>query len=238
MSSISVLRLAHVHYSHPDLAKAVAFLHDFGMIEEAWEGKKFLRGYGGQPFIYVAEQSVDNNRHFLGGYWVVSTQADLETAASLPGASRIQAIDGPGGGQVVTVPDPNGHIVGFVHGQTLRSNSLDVTLERADSGLVSNGGSQKVRKGTWRRFDPGPSPVHKLGHYGYMVPKNKFKETLAWYSSTLNLKITDCIYDGKTNEDETCFLHIDLGKTYTDHHVGCKDGICTQTDDNRASLSA
>lgn len=212
-----------MHYSHPDLNRAIDFLHDFGMVEASRAENVFLRGYGEQPFIYVAEQSDDGQRHFLGGYWVVAGEADLEAAASLPGASSIRDLQAPGGGRVVTVPDPNGHIVGFVHGQTLRAESAGGgTLERNDGGqhVAPNGASSKVRKGAWRRFDPGPSPVHKLGHYGYMVPAARFKESLAWYTSTLNLKVTDCTFDPETNEDETCFLHIDLGETYTDHHVG------------------
>lgn len=220
-SKIKVVRLAHVHYQHPDLHRGLSFLKDFGLVEESKNDKRvFLRGYGIQPFLYIAEQSPDTKRHFLGGYWVVESEAELQNASSLPGASSIQDLEGPGGGKVVRVPDLNGNTVGFVYGQNLRTaNTENGSLERNDSGLQPNTVSKKVRRGAWRRFDVGPSPVHKLGHYGYLMPADQFQATLDWYLSTLNVKITDCIYDPKTGKDETCFMHIDLGQTHTDHHV-------------------
>jgi len=46
-SKIRVSRLAHVHYQHPDLERGVAFLKDFGLLEESKQGDRaFLRGYG------------------------------------------------------------------------------------------------------------------------------------------------------------------------------------------------
>ncbi|KAF1813349.1 Glyoxalase/Bleomycin resistance protein/Dihydroxybiphenyl dioxygenase [Eremomyces bilateralis CBS 781.70] len=217
---IRVVRLSHVHYKHPDLAKAVKFFGDFGLVtEDERDGRTFLRGYGAQPFVHLAEQSPDEKRHFAGGYWVVDSEAELEKAASLPGASSIQNLDAPGGGRVVTVPDPNGNTVGFVYGQTLRSPDVDVgALERKDSGHASNTAVEKPRKGAVRRFLPGASPVHKLGHYGYVVPQNKFEESFSWYTTTINLKPTDAVFDPVSNKDDTVFMHIDLGSQYADHH--------------------
>ena len=51
----------------------------------------------------------------------------------------------------------------------------------------------KSRKGDFRRFNQGASPVHKLGHYGYVVPKAKCEETLRGYTTNINLKPTDTI---------------------------------------------
>lgn len=78
-------------------------------------------------------------------------------------------------------------------------------LERHESGLVPNTASEKARPGAFRRFDVGSSPVHKLGHYGYWMPARYFEKTLAWYMETLNLKISDVVYNPKTGKDETCF---------------------------------
>ncbi|KPM34785.1 hypothetical protein AK830_g11790 [Neonectria ditissima] len=135
-------------------------------------------------------------------------------------ATEIQDLNGPGGGKVVRVKDPHGFIVGFLHGQTLRTsqdNSLQLELDA--SGSRSNTATEKFREGPTRRFKQGPSPVYKLGHFGIGVPKARYQETMSWYTSVLNLKPTDAIFDPKTNEEITCFTHIDLGETYTDHHA-------------------
>jgi len=221
-NKIRVSSLAHVHYQHPDLNQALSFFHDFGMIEEQrLDGKVYLRGYGTQPYIYVAEQSPDGKRHFMGGYWNVESAEDLQRAASHPNASTIQESHAPGGGQHVTIEDINGFIIGFVFGQKLRDDEKKpLSLERADSGQVSNTAVGKPRKGAFRRFEPGPSPVHRLGHYGFMVPKGRYEETLQWYLDLINLKPSDVVFNPETGKDETCFNHIDLGAEYTDHHVG------------------
>lgn len=220
ISKVKVIRLAHVVYQHPDLEKALSFLFDFGFVEEHRTANRvYLRGYGIQPFVYVVEQSPDDRRHFIGGYWVVDTFGDLEKAASNPGASTIQDSEAPGGGKVVTVTDPNGFTVGFVHGQKLReSDAVHGHLELEHDPLF-NTIDNKPRRGVFRRFKQGPSPVHKLGHYGFVVPASKFESTLSWYLSLINLKPSDIVFNPETGKDETIFNHIDLGQTYTDHHV-------------------
>ena len=42
---------------------------------------------------------------------------------------------------------------------------------------------------------------------------------MEWYTTVLNLKGTDAIYDLKTGNEVTCFAHIDLDDEHTDHHV-------------------
>ncbi len=217
---VRAVRLAHVVYQHPDLEKALTFLFDFGFVEEhRTSNRVYLRGYGSQPYIHVAERSPDSKRHFRGGYWVVDTLEDLEAAAAHPSASPITDSDAPGGGKIVTVEDPNGYPVGFVYGQKLRENDGHAPpLEKTEP--VSNTALEKRRKGAFRRFKAGASPVHKLGHYGYIVPASKFESTLSFYRSLINLKPTDAVFSPATGKDETCFCHIDLGPQYTDHHVG------------------
>jgi len=65
---IRVSSLVYVHYQHPDLNQALAFFDDFGMIEkQRLDNKTYLRGYGTQPYIYIAEYSPDGKRHLIGG---------------------------------------------------------------------------------------------------------------------------------------------------------------------------
>lgn len=221
LKKIQVTSLAHAHYQHPRLEKASTFFIDFGLIEEARTSSKiFFRGNGAQPYIYVAEQSPDENRHFIGAYWNAASLQALQDATTLPNASQIEDNEGPGGGKVVRVIDPHGFVVGFLYGQTMRSvHKQDLHLELCTSYPQSNSATEKPRKGSTRRFQHGPSPVNKLGHYGISVPKARYKETMDWYMTILNLKPTDAIFDPKSGEELTCFTHIDLGPEYTDHHV-------------------
>lgn len=206
-------------YQHPDLEKALSFLFDFGMVEVSrTPNRVYLRGYGVQPFVYVAEKSPDNRRHFIGGYWVVDTLQDLEAAASNPDASAIEESDAPGGGKVVTVTDPNGFKVGFVYGQELRERDAPL-LPLEKTAPISNTAVEKPRQGGTRRFQQAASPVHKVGHYGFMVPAEMFDTTLSFYRSLINLAPSDTVYNPVTGKDESCFCHIDLGREYSDHHV-------------------
>ncbi|ETI25132.1 hypothetical protein G647_04504 [Cladophialophora carrionii CBS 160.54] len=218
IKQVRVVRLAHVVYQHPDLERALSFLFDFGFVEAHRTPERvYLRGYGTQPYIYVAEKSPDAKRHFKGAYWVVDTLADLEAAAAHPTASAVQDSEAPGGGKVVTLEDPNGFPVGFIFGQKLReSDGPAPPLEKTDP--IPNLALEKPRKGTFRRFKTGPSAIHKLGHYGFIVPASKFESTLSFYKSLINIKPTDAVYNPATGKDETCFCHIDLGQQYTDHH--------------------
>ncbi|PMD28975.1 Glyoxalase/Bleomycin resistance protein/Dihydroxybiphenyl dioxygenase [Hyaloscypha variabilis F] len=221
LTQIQVKSLGFVHYQHPDLENTLKFFIDFGLVEEDRQTTRaFLRGNGTQPYVYLAEQSPDENRHFIGAYWNVCTAKDLEMATTLPDATAIEDVDGPGGGKVVRIKDPHGFVVGFLYGQTLRLSKDDpLVLELATGGANFNTATEKLRNGPTRRFKHGPSPIYKLGHYGIGVPRAKYKETMNWYRSVLNLKPTDAIFDPKTDDEITCFNHIDLGEEFTDHHA-------------------
>jgi catechol 2,3-dioxygenase-like lactoylglutathione lyase family enzyme len=227
VQQIKATRLSHVTYQHPNLQTALSFLNDFGLVEAGREGPRvFLRGYGVDPYIYVAEPSPDSKRHFLGAAWVVDSAEDLENAARHPASSGIHGIDGPGGGRMVTLKDPNGFNVSFLYGQTLqKADSNDTSYSREKTpGLTSNTAVEKPRRGQFRRFQLGPSPVNKLGHYGYFVPGSRYQKTLEWYTTVMNLKPTDAVYDPSTGDDKTVFTHIDLGEEFTDHHV-CSSNV-------------
>lgn len=215
---IHAVRLSHVHYQHPDLEQAVQFFLDFGMvIAQKDHDKVFLRGFGDQLYCYIAEISPDSKRHFIGGFWEVESLEELQKAALLPGATDVRDNNAPGRGKIVEVQDPNGYVVGFVYGQNPCSRLEKDKLEKTET--IQNGSILKRRMGDVRRFIQAPSPVHKLGHYGFVLPPNRFLPTLQWYTTHLNLKITDATYNPESGEDESCFIHIDRGTQYTDHHV-------------------
>lgn len=213
-SKIRMLRLAHVHYQHPDLQKAHEFLVHFGLEPvEKNETRIYYRGYGKDAYCYLAELSPTGTKFFGGGAFVVESYDDLEKASRLPGASLIEKAEGPGGGHCVILKDPNDMAVKLLYGQEEMDPSMHPSKYRYNTA------QEKDRIGDFHRMKPGPTKVHKLGHYGFMMPEDRFEKTRQWYLDTFNMSLTDTVYNAETGQDETSFLHIDLGETYVDHHV-------------------
>ncbi|PKS08385.1 hypothetical protein jhhlp_005329 [Lomentospora prolificans] len=218
---IRILRTAYVVYYHSDLTKIRKFYADFGLaIAEERENEIFFKGYGTEPFIYVARKG-DGQSKFGGGAYEVESRAELEKAAALPGASPIAKLDAPGGGEVVTLTDPIGFNVFLVYGQTSKEPEAPEL-----SRLVVNYEDEKPRKGEFHRFKTGPALVHRWGHYGVTYPEGKYQEMYDWYTKTLALAPSDVVYRGE--EPVCCFFHIDRDLEYTDHHSfffkPCKPG--------------
>lgn len=208
-------RVLYVKYQHPNLANAKKFFLDFGFVpvHESPE-RVYYRGFGKDQYVYICEESPDDRRHFDGGAWVVQSMADLEAASKLPGASKIEQLNAPGGGNVVTVPDPVGGVVTLVHGQEERPQDKP-------KPVVWNTWEEKHRFGEFQRLDIGPSKVHKLGHYGFEVNGTEFNKVLKWYLDTFNLLPTDSLYSPESGQDVMTFIHVDKGEEFTDHHVSC-----------------
>lgn len=157
-SCIRIVRVSHMRYRHVDLDRARQFLEDFGM-ELAYsenDGKTlYFSGLGPDAYCYVAEQG---EPEFLGGAFLVETKADLEKARALPGATDIVPA-GPAGGLMITFRDPDDIPMRLVWG-------LDQRQPGKDQVPDINYPVQKIRKGEFRRFEKGPCPVFKLGHFG------------------------------------------------------------------------
>ncbi|KAH7403048.1 Glyoxalase/Bleomycin resistance protein/Dihydroxybiphenyl dioxygenase [Cadophora sp. MPI-SDFR-AT-0126] len=210
-------RLLYTHYQHQNLAATNKFFTDFGLTPvQQTENTIYYRGFGDSPYIYVAERSPDRVKHFIGGGWVVKSKADLEAASKLPGASKIQDLTTPGGGEFVDVKDPQGVNIRLIYGITYRPK--DKLQDERPKPVVFNTWEDKPRRGEFQRFESGPSKVHKLGHYGLVVDKSKFESTVAWYLDTFSLKPTDSLFDQESGKDMMTFMHIDKGEEYTDHH--------------------
>ncbi len=162
---------------------------------------------------------------------------DAETfgrAAELPGASEIRDLkDAPGGGQIVTVPDPEGIPCNLIFGQKPPAPRHPPEI------LALNYGESKGRVRKFQRFQPGPAAVYKvsilaslrtqkscltdgsilqLGHFG--ICTTKYEEMLTFYTKTFNIVPSDFIYvpnDGK-KQVVTTFAHLDLKSQAVDHH--------------------
>lgn len=152
---VSLRKLAHMRYQHPDLDVITTFLNDFGMhVVRRTEDEVWYRGYGTDPYVYYAKKG---DRKFLGGTFEVDTYEDLEKAARISGATDIAAMDGaPGGGHIVTLYDPEGHPINLIHGQTA------VEAVTSPEKLIINHGDEKPRVKKFQRFKEGPSAVHKV----------------------------------------------------------------------------
>lgn len=212
---IQLQKTAFVTYHHADLAKAKQFLIDFGLsvAAEDADGTTYFKGYGTEPFVYVARQSDKDGSRFGGAAYVVESSAELERAARLPSAmGPIRDLDGPAGGSVVTLQDPVGHLIHLIHGWQEKA-AEPMALEK----LTINFEDEKPRRGRFQRFKPGPAPVFRWGHYGVTYPEGGYEEMYKWYTSTIALAPSDIVYKGE--DPITCFFRIDRGEIYTDHHA-------------------
>ncbi|OAL24463.1 hypothetical protein AYO20_10689 [Fonsecaea nubica] len=213
---ILIDRLSHCRYGHPDLQKAKKFFIDFGLIvEKETDEKIYFRGFGKDAVVYVAEQTHDGKRRFLGGGWIVKSLADLEKAAKVPGATPVHDYEGPGGGKCVIMPDIMGEEITLIWGQTDRT----IDEREAPKPVKWNTWEEKRRYGEFQRPErASPSKVHKLGHYGFEVDVSRLPEVVDWYCKTFNLKETDSLWHEQSGKIIMTFIHIDKGKEYVDHH--------------------
>lgn len=210
---VRLLKTAFVEYYHEDLAAVKKFLLDFGLtIALESPGKEiFFQGYGTEPYVYVARQA-EGKSQFGGAAYVVDSRKELEKAQQQFGATAIRTIDAPGGGEMVTLTDPMGNAVHLVCGWEEREEQ-SMKFEK----LTVNYEDQKPRKGRFQRFEAGPAPVHRWGHYGITYPEGMYATVYDWYTTTMALAPSDFVH--RNGEIMTCFLHIDRGQEYTDHHA-------------------
>lgn len=217
---IRLVKTAFVIYKHADLAVARRFLLDFGLqiTHEIPNEEICFSGYGTEPIVYVARNGKGSSS-FGGAAYEVESRTELERASStIPGAGPVAPLPPhiPGGGEIVTLRDPAGHLVHLVHGQTPKQASPPA-LEK----LTINYEDEKPRKGAFQRFTPGPAMVHKWGHYGVTYPEGMYQQMYDWYTQNLALAPSDIVHGGTdgTGNPITCFFHIDRGLEYTDHHA-------------------
>jgi catechol 2,3-dioxygenase-like lactoylglutathione lyase family enzyme len=205
---IKVRGVAYVRFGAPDLDKMQSFLLDFGLrISQRDEDRLYMRGTDPSPYVHVTELG---EAGFRGLAFEAGSAADLARASKLPGASEVEDIDEPWGGQRVRFRDPDGFPVEVVHGRKALS-----ALE-APVGAGFNRGSERVRFGTLCRVPAGPASVKRLGHV--VVKVSNFETSAEWYKSHFGFVSSDDVYLGEKENILTSFLRCDLGSEYTDHH--------------------
>ncbi len=206
---IKVKDIAYVRFAAPDLDAMERFLSDFGLVVNAREGNVlYARGTDPSPYVHVTEHG---QAGFRGVAFEAASAEDLRAAANLEGASPVEKIEAPGGGERVRFTDPDGYAVEVVHGRQ------ELAPLRVRSAAPLNRGSDRQRLGNLQRPEPGPASVKRLGHVVLRV--SDFHRSKEWYRSRFGFLSSDEIYLGERKNVVTSFMRCDRGEEYTDHHT-------------------
>lgn len=206
---IKVTDIAYVRFGAPDLDRMETFLHDFGLATSAREEKRlFARGTDPQPYLHVTELGEPG---FRGVAFEAGSAEALAAAAKLEGASPVEKIDAPGGGQRVRFTDPDGFEVEVIHG---RERMAPLPFQGA---APLNQGSDRRRLGTLQRVPTGPARVKRLGHAVLRV--KEFSVSDPWYRSRFGFLSSDDVYLGEQDNLVARFMRCDRGDAYVDHHT-------------------
>ena len=200
--------LCYLLWELPDLDRQSQFLTDFGFLEvEKSTESLIMRGYGDSPYLYVGRRGPKHR--FIGLGFLANSRGELSELAEATGAV-VEALDRPGGGDVVRLTDPNGLVVEVCFG-----------IERArvvptrDEVLLANTPNRKIRVNEGQRAPLEPAPVIRLGHC--VTGANNMEEVAHWYMLHLGLIPSDvlCLDDGSPM---IAFMRLDRGDKPADHH--------------------
>ena len=200
----------HVIYGHPDLDAAERFYRDFGMnTAERCERRLYLRGAGPAPYLYVAELAP--RAGFVAVAFAVESVAAIRRFAAMPGASGPAPLEGPSGGQRVSLHDPDGFRIDLVHGIAA---AAPLPMRPA---LMINTASDKRRRGAVQRPEKAAAQIARLGHVALFV--SSFARSRAWYEQTLGMLTSDVLFNGTADRNVGGFLRCDRGEEWVDHHT-------------------
>ena len=220
MPVIKAHDLAYGRLRAPDLDRQEAFLTDFGMVRaDRTKTALYMRGTDAPHHIHVTELG---EPRYVGIAVHAASLEDLDRVAHLPGASKIEDIDEPGGGKRVRLQDPDGYQVEVVHGM---ATLPPIAVARP---AVNSGNDKLRRKGELFRIERGPSHIKRFGHF--VIMSKNFDKALGWYRETLGFRCSDDVYAGETTHIVGSFNRLDRGDDYVDHHAffcirGDKSGL-------------
>jgi catechol 2,3-dioxygenase-like lactoylglutathione lyase family enzyme len=205
---IRIQDIAYVRFSAPDLDEMEAFLAEFGMVGAQRSGDAlYVRGLDGDPFLHVTH--LGEPRFLAVGFEAASIR-DLEVLAREEKAA-IDPLDGPGGGSVVRLTDPNGFQIEVAAGRAR------VTRIDAPARLPLNDAHAAPRLNAVNRIGRGASHVERIGHCVLNV--KDFRESEAWFKSRFGLITSDEINLGSPEKVLGAFLRCDRGPVPSDHHT-------------------
>ncbi len=206
MSLTKIQDVAHVRFRAPDLTEMQKFLQEFGLsVAHADATHLYMRAHGNAPFVHATEKGEPG---FAALGFRADGRADLDRLAQATGTGVV-ALDMPGGGHVVRLHDPDGHLVEVVAGQETVA-PLPVTPRPAvNTGLSHPRQQQTVR------VSSGPATVMRLGHIVLEVAD--FRTSEAWYKKHFGLITSDEI-EAAPGQAMGAFLRCNRGDQPTDHH--------------------
>lgn len=206
MPVIRIEDIAHVRFAAPDLAAMRAFLGDFGLTCFEADGRLYGKGGDGRPFVHVTEPGA---AAFLALGLRAASPADLAILAAHEGVP-VEALNEPGGGQIVRLTDPDGYRVEVIAGQ----DTAPAAPPPAD--LPRNSAATKPRQRAAVRLDAAPAHVHRIGHAVLKV--RDFRRSEAWYKQRFGLLTSDEVEAAK-DVPLGAFMRCDLGDRPADHHT-------------------
>jgi len=124
---VQLARLSHVYFEHPNLDEFSKFASDFGFVLVSSTGNNwYFRGYGKDPYVYVASQSTDGKPHFGGPAFVAASREEFDKAKALPGGKLGKVVDAPGGGEIISFERADDTHSNIVFGQEERQIDTEV----------------------------------------------------------------------------------------------------------------
>lgn len=207
-SIIAVADIESVRFSAPDLGLMEEFLSDFGLQRVHRSATLlYMRGRGPDAFVHVTELGVARP---VGFALKAGSVADLHVLARHC-AAQVRERDAPGGGHVVTIPDPDGNRIEIVFGAEKHA----VTASRAP--FEANFGPRRPRAVETVRTQPQASEVLRLGHVAIYTAQ--FAAMHAFYGDVLGMRDSDTYYGGHESNTIASFMHCGLGRQLVDHHT-------------------
>jgi catechol 2,3-dioxygenase-like lactoylglutathione lyase family enzyme len=204
---IKVDDIAFVRFTAPDLDKMEAFLTDFGLARAHRDATTlYMRGQGGDPYVHVTHLGEPG---FKGVAFRARSQDDLVALAKSEDA-KVEALDGPGGGKVVRLKDPDGFNVEVVASR----ETLSPTAVPPAPPL--NDARTQPRRNAPKLVRQGASHIKRLGHCVLNV--TNFRASEAWYKERFGFITSDEI---KMSPEFAlgAFLRCDRGDQPADHHT-------------------
>jgi catechol 2,3-dioxygenase-like lactoylglutathione lyase family enzyme len=199
--------IAFVRFTAPDLDKMETFLTDFGLVRTHRDADTlYMRGAGGDPYLHVTHKG---DPGFAGVAFKARSLDDLAAFAKSQDA-KVETLDGPGGGKVARVKDPDGFTVEVVAGrETIAAAAIPPVPPTNDART-------QPRRNTRKQLPPGASHIKRLGHCVLNV--SNFRASEAWYKERFGFITSDEI---KMSPEFAlgAFLRCDRGEQPADHHT-------------------
>lgn len=204
---VTVDDFLYIRAQAPDLALQEEFLTEVGMVTaHRTPTSLYMRGTGSAPYIHVT--TLGDPTYVALGYRARS-EDDLRRLAGAPGASPMETVKEPGGGNRVVLTEPNGYRIEVVHGQAPVD---ELSLPRLP---VNSATAPNARRGRGPWAPDARAHVIRLAHA--VLRTEKFDASAAWYRNTLGFACSDQAVD-ENGQVEGVFNRVDRGEEFSDHH--------------------